>query len=114
MSLKKVLQIIGLGIIVPIVLALLTIIILLIPIASKFVLLLLCLLMILFFISTSVTLIDINDAICNKCNISKNVYKLGFLIIVTFIYWLLTFVPYLGTILSLIPLTKSNTVCLLN
>ena len=102
MSLKKVLQIIGLGIIVPIVLALLTIIILLIPIASQFVLLLLCLLMILFFISTSVTLIDINDAICNKCNISKNVYKLGFLIIVTFIYWLLTFVPYLGTILSLI------------
>lgn len=102
MSLKKVLQIIGLGIIVPIVLALLTIIILLIPIASQFVLLLLCLLMILFFISTSVTLIDINDGICNKCNISKNVYKLGFLIIVTFIYWLLTFVPYLGTILSLI------------
>ncbi len=102
MSLKKVLQIIGLGIIVPIVLALLTIIILLIPIASQFVLLLLCLLMILFFISTSVTLIDINDAICNKYNISKNVYKLGFLIIVTFIYWLLTFVPYLGTILSLI------------
>lgn len=102
MSLKKVLQIIGLGIIVPIVLALLTIIILLIPIASQFVLLLLCLLMILFFISTSVTLIDINDGICNKCNISKNVYKLGFLIIVTFIYWLLTLVPYLGTILSLI------------
>ena len=58
--------------------------------------------MILFFISTSVTLIDINDGICNKCNISKNVYKLGFLIIITFIYWLLTFVPYLGTILSLI------------
>ena len=102
MSWKKPLQIIGLGIIVPIVLALLTIIILLIPIASQFVLLLLCLLMILFFISTSVTLIDINDGICNKCNISKNVYKLGFLIIITFIYWLLTFVPYLGTILSLI------------
>ncbi len=102
MSWKKALQIIGLGIIVPIVLALLTIIILLIPIASQFVLLLLCLLMILFFISTSVTLIDINDGICNKCNISKNVYKLGFLIIVTFIYWLLTLIPYLGTILSLI------------
>ena len=58
--------------------------------------------MILFFISTSVTLIDINNGICNKCNISKNVYKLGFLIIVTFIYWLLTLVPYLGAILSLI------------
>ena len=47
-------------------------------------------------------MIDINDGICNKCKISKNVYKLGFLIIITFIYWLLTFVPYLGTILSLI------------
>ena len=102
MSWKKALQIIGLGIIVPIVITLLTVIILLIPIASQFVLLLLCLLMILFFISTSVTLIDINDGICNKCNITKNVYKLGFLIIITFIYWLLTFVPYLGTILSLI------------
>ena len=109
MSWKKALQIIGLGIIVPIVLALLTIIILLIPIASQFVLLLLCLLMILFFISTSVTLIDINDGICNKCNISKNVYKLGFLIIVTFIYWLLTLIPYLGTILSLITVIRVNT-----
>ena len=102
MSWKKVLQIIGLGIIVPIIATLLAFIILLIPIASQFVILLLGLLMILFFISTSVTLIDINDGICNKCNISKNVYKLGFLIIITFIYWLLTFIPYLGAILSVI------------
>ena len=102
MSWKKALQIIGLGIIVPIVATLLAFIILLIPIASQFFILLLGLLMILFFISTSVTLIDINDGICNKCNISKNVYKLGFLIIITFIYWLLTFIPYLGAILSVI------------
>ena len=100
MSWKKALQIIGLGIIVPIVLALLTIIILLIPIASQFVLLLLCLLMILFFISTSVTIININDIICDKLKITQNMQKLGFLILSTLVFWLLTLIPYLGLVIS--------------
>ena len=101
-TLRKALQIIGLGIIVPIVIALLSVIILLIPITSQLTILLLCILAILFFISTSVAMININTMICNKLKITQNLYKLGFLIIITIIYWLFTLIPYVGTIISLI------------
>ena len=102
MNLKKVLQIIGLGIIVPIIIVLLSIIILLIPITSQLTILLLCVLAILFFISTSVTIININDCICNKLKITQNLYKLGFLIISALVFWLLTLIPYVGTVISLV------------
>lgn len=101
-TLKKVLRIIGLGILVPIIITLLSIIILLIPITSQFMILLLCILAILFFISTSVAIINVNTMICNKLKITQNSYKLGFLVVATIIYWLLTLIPYVGMIISLI------------
>ena len=102
LTLRKVLKIIGLGILVPIIITLLSVIILLIPITSQLTILLLCVLAILFFISTSVALININMMICNKLKITQNLYKLGFLIVTTIIYWLLSLIPYAGTIISLI------------
>ena len=101
-TLRKALQIIGLGIIVPIVITLLSVIILLIPITSQLTILLLCILAILFFISTSVAIININTMICNKLKITQNLYKLGFLIVTTIIYWLLTLIPYVGMVIYLI------------
>lgn len=102
MTIRKALQIIGLGIFVPIVITLLAVIILLIPITSQLTILLLCILAILFFISTSVSVININGMICKKLNITQNVYKLGFLIVTTIIFWLLTLIPYAGFIISLL------------
>ena len=101
-TVRKALQIIGLGIIVPIVMTLLSVIILLIPITSQLTVLLLCVLAILFFISTSVAIIDINTMICNKLKIRQNLYTLGFLIVTTIIFWLLTLIPYVGIVISLI------------
>ena len=101
-TIRKALQIIGLGIIVPIVMTLLSVIILLIPITSQLTILLLCVLAILFFISTSVAIIDINTMICNKLKITQNLYTLGFLIITTIVFWLLTLIPYVGMVISLI------------
>ena len=101
-TLKKALQVIGLGIIVPIVIALLSVIISLIPITSQLTILLLCVLAILFFVSTSVAIINVNTMICNKLKITQNLYKLGFLIVTTIIYWLLTLIPYVGMVISLI------------
>ena len=101
-TLKKALQVIGLGILVPIVITLLSIIILLIPITSQLTVLLLCVLAVLFFISTSVAIIDINIMICNKLKITQNLYILGFLIITTIIFWLLTLIPYICMPISLI------------
>ena len=102
MTLRKALQIIGLGILVPIIIALLSIIILLIPITSQLTILLLCILAILFFISTSVAIINVNTMICDKLKITQNLYKLGFLIVTTIVYWLLTLIPYVGMVISLI------------
>lgn len=102
LTLRKTLQIIGLGILVPIVLTLLYIIILLTPITIQLAILLLCVLAILLFISTSVTLININAMICHKFKITQNLYKLGFLIVITIIFWLLALIPYVGIILSLL------------
>lgn len=99
---KKVLKIIGLGILVPLIIAILSIILLLIPITSQFIILLLCILVILFFISTSVTLININDFLCNKLKITQNLYKLGFLIITAFIFWLLTLIPYADMVIYIL------------
>ena len=107
-TLRKALQIIGLGILVPIVISLLSIIILLIPITSQLTILLLCVLAILFFISTSVAIINVNTIICNKLKITQNLYKLGFLIVTTIIYWLLTLIPYVGMIISLIAIKKKS------
>ena len=101
-TLRKALQIIGLGILVPIIIALLSFIILLIPITSQFTILLLCVLAILFFISTSVAIINVNTMICNKLKVTQNLYKLGFLIVTTIIFWLLTLIPYVGMVISLI------------
>ena len=101
-TLRKALQIIGLGILVPIIIALVSFSILLIPITSQFTILLLCVLAILFFISTSVAIIDINTMICNKLKVTQNLYKLGFLIVTTIIFWLLTLIPYVGMVISLI------------
>lgn len=102
LSPKKALQIIGLGILVPIVLTLLSIIILIIPITSQLFVLLLCVLAVLFFISTSVTIININDIICDKLKFTQNMQKLGFLILSTLVFWLLTLIPYLGLVISFI------------
>ena len=102
MKLKKALQIIGFGILVPLVLTLLSIIILFIPIITQFTILLFCVLAALFFVSTFVTIININDMICNQLKISQNLHKLGFLIITAFIFWLLTFIPYIGTGISIL------------
>ena len=101
-TLRKALQIIGLGILVPIVITLLSVIILLIPITSQLTILLLCVLAILFFISTSVAIINVNTIICNKLKITQNLYKLGFLIVTTIVFWLLALIPYVGMVISLI------------
>ena len=102
LTLKKVLKVIGLGILVPIVLTLLSIIILIIPITSQLFVLLLCILVVLLFISTSVSIININDIICSKLKITQNIQKLGFLILSTLVFWLLTLIPYLGLVISFI------------
>ena len=102
LSAKKVLKTIGLGILIPLIIGIISIILLLIPIATQFIIFLLSILALLFFISTSVTIINISKLIWVKSNTQKTLYKLGILIASTLIFELITLIPYIGGLISVI------------
>ena len=101
-SSKKILPVIGLGILSPIIIAVISVLLLLLSITAGVGLLLLSILIILACISTSITIISINNCICKKLNVTKNTGILGFLIITTIILWAICLIPYVGSILRVI------------
>lgn len=105
LTIKKVFGSIGLGILIPLALIILSILILMIPIASQLTIFILCLLAILFFISVSISIIDINKFITKKFKVDKTISQLGTLIISTLVFWVLSLIPYLGSLVSFIGIT---------
>ncbi len=99
---KKILPVIGLGILTPIVLVILSILLLVLGITSTLGILLLILFFVLIAISTSVFVIAINNIICNKLKITKNITILGILILSAIVLWLIGLIPYVGSIVSFI------------
>lgn len=99
---KKVLPVLGFGILTPIVLTVATILLLFINITASVSVLLLTLLLLLFIISTSITIIAINNLICKKLNISKNIAILGTLILTTIILWAIGLIPFVGAFIYIL------------
>lgn len=99
---KKMLPIVGYGILTPIVATIAFIILLAIEITSSIALISLLLLFILLAVSTSIFVIAINNLICNKLKIEKTIGILGMLILTSAIYWGINLVPYLGGLLSIV------------
>ena len=99
---KSILPSIGLGIISPIVLAIVSIILLLIGITAPFGLLLLAVLFTLIGISTSISIISINNLICNKLKINKTIGNFGMLIVTAIVLWLIGLIPYIGGIFGIL------------
>lgn len=99
---KNILPSIGLGILAPIILAIVSIILLLIQITMSFGLLLLGLLFLLMGISTSIFIIAINNLICNKLKIQKTIGNFGMLIVTSIILWAISLIPYVGGIVGII------------
>lgn len=99
---KNILPQIGLGILSPIVLILISFILLLIGITSSFGLLLFAILFILIGLSTSIFIIAINNLICNKLKIQKTIGIFGMLIVTTAILWLISLIPYVGGIVGIL------------
>lgn len=98
---KKPLPVIGLGLLTPIVFVIAFIILLIISITSSFAMLLLPIFFTLLGISSSVTIISINNIICNKLKIEKALIKFGVLIITTIATWLICLIPFIGGFISL-------------
>ena len=99
---KKLPSTIGLGILTPIVLVLITAILLLINITSTIAVFSLTLLFIACTISTSIFVITINNLICKKLNIEKTIGKLGILILTAFVLWLIALIPIIGGAISIL------------
>ena len=99
---KNILPEIGLGILTPIVLVIVSIILILLGITAPFGLLVLGLTFLLIAISTSVFIIAINNMICNKLKIQKTIGIFGMLIVTAAVLWLIGLIPYVGGIVGII------------
>lgn len=99
---KNILPEIGLGILTPIVLILVSIVLILLGITSSFGLLLLAISFILIGLSTSIFIIAINNLICNKLKIQKNIGNFGMLIVTAAVLWLIGLIPYVGRLVGII------------
>lgn len=99
---KKILPIIGLGILTPIVLVILSVLLLVLGITSTLGLLMLIALFVLIAISTSIFVITVNSVVCQKLKITKNVTIFGMVIISAIVLWLIGLIPYVGSIISLL------------
>ncbi len=99
---KNILPEIGLGILTPIVLILVSILLILLGITSPFGLLLLVLSFVLIGLSTSIFIIAINNLVCNKLKIQKNIGNFGMLIITAAVLWLIGLIPVVGPIVGIL------------
>ena len=101
-SSKKILPVILAGILTPIVLFIVSILLLFISITVPIGLLMLLALFMIACIGTSITIISINNLVCDKLKVNKTVGRFGTLILTTIILWAIGLIPYVGGIVSLV------------
>lgn len=101
-SSKKILPVLGLGICTLILLPVLSIVLALIVATIPLSIIVLLINLLLLILSIFVLIITITNLAINKLNITNQFAKLGVLILVSAIVWLLTYIPYLGGLILLI------------
>lgn len=101
---KKLLPVIGFGILTPIVAIIASVILIIIGITAPIGLILFGLLFILMAISTSVFIIAINNLICSKLKINKKIGIFGMLILTSIVIWAIGLIPYVGSVLGIVAL----------
>lgn len=99
---KKVLPALGYGILTPIVLAFAFGMLLVLGITSGVALIALMLLAVLIAISSSSFIITANGLVCSKLKVQKTIQSFGMLIACAIVYWLITLIPVVGAIFSLV------------
>ena len=53
-------------------------------------------------LSVSILVIAINNIICEKLKITKNIGRFGLLIVTGIVFWAIGLIPYVGTIIDII------------
>lgn len=99
---KKILPVIGFGILTPIVGIIVAILLFILGLTSKIALLLIITLIILMMISSSIFIITINNIVCNKLNIEKKAVMFGILVISSIVLWVLNLIPFIGSVVGFV------------
>ena len=99
---KKLLPVIGSGILTPIIFVIAFVLLLILGLTSNIAIIGTMLFAILLMISTSTFVIAVNNLVCKKFNISKNPTTFGVLIITSAVIWLLELIPVVGSILNFV------------
>lgn len=99
---KKILPVIGFGILTPMVVVFASIILLILGLTSKIALLLITTLVILMGISTSIFVIMVNTMICHQLKIEKTIGILGMLVVSSIVLWLVSLIPFIGSLIGFI------------
>ena len=99
---KRILPVIGLGILTPVLLLVISLILLLINITASVAALIFLLWITLIIMSKSIFVIVVNKLICNKFKIEKTIGIFGILIVSSIVVWALSLIPYVGILVSLI------------
>lgn len=99
---KKTLRILGYGLLSLIVIPIACIILILLQLTSVFSLFLLALYILAIVISKSLFTITANNYVCSKLKINKNSGIFGMLIVSGIVIWVITQIPYIGTLISFV------------
>lgn len=99
---KKVLPVIGLGILTPIVAVLATVLFFVLGITSTLGLLAMLIITTLVAISTAMFIITVNQIICQKLKIEKTIGIFGMLVVCAIALWLVGLIPFVGPVLGLV------------
>ena len=99
---KKILPIIGFGILGLVAIPILSVLLLMIDITTTIALLLLTLYFVLLFLSLSIFSIGVANCVAKKLKVTKPIGILGILILSSVVLWLLKLIPIVGGILSIV------------
>lgn len=99
---KKTLEVFGFGLLTLVIIPVVSIILMILYLTTKLSFVLLAIYFLALIISTSLFIITVNNYICSKLNIHKNLGVFGVLILSTIVIWLLTLIPYIGTLISFV------------
>lgn len=100
---KKLLPVIGLGLLFLVAIPIICFILLLLQLTAKISLLLVGIYILSFAIAKTLFTISFNNYICKKLNINKNIAKFGILVLTTLVVWGILQIPYnIGAIISII------------
>lgn len=99
---EKFLPVVGFGLLTPVVITIAFIILIILGITAKIALLSLGILFLLIAISSSISIIGVNNIICDKFKIEKTIVKFGILVASSIVIWLFTLIPYVGGLISFV------------